>query len=89
MIAVEGFNEEGGVRKRANVKLNAQQPVVPPEMLETARNSVFETRPKKTYRCRVCGADGATEQSEMLCWVCRRLKISAWREIEQQVPLSE
>jgi hypothetical protein len=24
-----------------------------------------------------------------LCWVCRRLKISAWREIEQQVPLSE
>ncbi|MBI3695622.1 MAG: hypothetical protein HY238_12385 [Acidobacteria bacterium] len=77
------------MRKRANLKVNTQQPVVPPEFLETARNSVFETKAKKTYRCRVCGADGATEQSEMLCWVCRRLKISAWREIEQQVPLSE
>ena len=87
-MAVEGF-EEGGLKKRANVKLNTPQPVVPPEILETARNSVFETKPKKTYRCRVCGADGATEQSELLCWVCRRLKISAWREIEQQAPMSE
>jgi hypothetical protein len=24
-----------------------------------------------------------------LCWVCRRLKISAWREIEQSMPIQE
>ena len=78
-----------GMRKRSNVKVTSQQPVVPPELLETAKNASIESKPKKTYRCRVCGAEGATEQSEMLCWVCRRLKISAWREIEQQVPMSE
>ncbi len=77
------------MKKRPGVKVNSEQPVVPLELLETAKNSVIDTKPKKTYRCRVCGADGATEQSEMLCWVCRRLKISAWREIEQQVPMSE
>jgi hypothetical protein len=27
--------------------------------------------------------------AEPLCWVSRRLKISAWREIEQQIPAQE
>jgi hypothetical protein len=27
--------------------------------------------------------------AEPLCWVCRRLKISAWREIDQQMPAQE
>ena len=66
-----------------------QQPVVPPELLETAKRAAAEPKPKKTFRCQVCGAEGATEQSEMLCWVCRRLKISAWRDVEQQAPMSE
>ena len=77
------------MKKRTGVKVTSQQPVVPPELLESARMAALDSKPKKTYRCRVCSADGATEQSEMLCWVCRRLKISAWREIEQQVPMSE
>jgi Zn finger protein HypA/HybF involved in hydrogenase expression len=77
------------MKKRANVKVGAAQPVVPPELLETAKMAVADPKPRKTFRCRVCGSEGATEQSEMLCWVCRRLKISAWREIEQQVPMSE
>jgi len=77
------------MRKKTNMKLSSQQPVVPPELLETAKNATVEPKPKKNHRCRVCGAEGATEQSEMLCWVCRRLKISAWREIEQQMPMSE
>jgi len=63
--------------------------VVPPELLETAKLAALDAKPKKTHRCHVCGAEGATEQSEMLCWVCRRLKISAWREIEQPAPASE
>ena len=64
-------------------------PVIPPELLDAARAAALEPGPRKTFRCRVCGGDGATEQSEMLCWVCRRLKISAWRDNEQQAPATE
>ncbi len=64
-------------------------PVVAPEILDPAKYYALDPRPKKTFKCRVCGADGATEQSEMLCWVCRRLKISAWRDAEQQISMSE
>ncbi len=81
------------MKKRPGVKIPSPEPavqaVVPPDILEAAKKAVFEEKTKKTYRCRVCGAEGATEQSEMLCWVCRRLKISAWRDIEQQAPMSE
>jgi hypothetical protein len=90
MIVLRSEREqEEGMKKRAVVKLTSQQPVVPPELLESAKNGAVDPKPKKSQRCRVCGAEGATEQSEMLCWVCRRLKISAWREIEQQVPMAE
>jgi len=38
----------------------------------------------------VCGAETSViATGEPLCWVCRRLKISAWREIEQQMPMQE
>jgi hypothetical protein len=33
--------------------------------------------------CRVCGSRGASAKDDMLCWVCRRLKISAWRDVEK------
>jgi hypothetical protein len=36
----------------------------------------------------VCGAETQAAGVD-LCWVCRRLKISAWREIEQQMPTQE
>jgi hypothetical protein len=77
------------VRKKANPTPTQETRVVDPALLESARKNVFEPRPLKTFACRVCSSDGATEQSDGLCWVCRRLKISAWREIEQQMPLSE
>ena len=77
------------MKKRPEPKIAPQRPVVPPEILESARRAAYEPKPKKTFRCRVCAGDGATEQSEMLCWVCRRLKISAWREGEQPASLSE
>lgn len=40
-------------------------------------------------RCEVCGGDATPNPSEQLCWVCRRLKISAWRDIDQQMPAPE
>lgn len=84
------------MRKKAEPKQRLQgleqppQPsVVPPQILDSAKSYALDTRPKKTFKCRVCGADGATEQSDSLCWVCRRLKISAWRDGEQQISASE
>jgi hypothetical protein len=81
------------MKKKSDPKPSPQQPsrapAVFPEILDPAKYHVMDTRPKKTFKCRVCGADGATEQSEMLCWVCRRLKISAWREADQPMQASE
>jgi hypothetical protein len=65
------------------------EPVIPPEILEQAKQSISTDRLKKTIRCSVCGADTTSVASEPLCWVCRRLKVSAWREIEQQMPAQE
>jgi hypothetical protein len=64
--------------------------VVPPELLERAKRAVSVDRIKAPAKCLVCGAD--TEifaEAEALCWVCRRLKISAWRDVETQAPMQE
>jgi hypothetical protein len=66
------------------------EPVVPADLLEQAKQSISPDRLKKPEKCTVCGAETATAAAgETLCWVCRRLKISAWREIEQQMPMQE
>jgi len=65
------------------------EPVIAPEILEQAKQSISTDRLKKTTKCSVCGADTAIAGSEPLCWVCRCLKISAWRDIEQQMPAQE
>jgi hypothetical protein len=59
------------------------------ELLEKAKRSISADRLKKAVRCAVCNAETLSAEDEPLCWVCRRLKISAWREIEQQVPVQE
>ncbi len=63
---------------------NKPEPVVPAEILEQAKRSISPDRLKQSVKCSVCGAETSGVSSEPLCWVCRRLKISAWREIEQQ-----
>jgi hypothetical protein len=63
--------------------------VVPAEILEQAKRSISPDRLKAVTKCSVCGADTTVPSAEALCWVCRRLKISAWREIEQQMPAQE
>ncbi len=46
-------------------------------------------RGRKTPRCVICGNDVAPFSTEELCWVCRRLKISAWRDSDNQASLQE
>jgi hypothetical protein len=65
------------------------EPVVPAELLEQARRAVSADLLKKPVKCSVCGAETTHVTGEPLCWVCRRLKISAWKEIEQQAPAQE
>ncbi|HCC58200.1 MAG TPA: hypothetical protein DEQ47_13265 [Solibacterales bacterium] len=50
---------------------------------------VAEDKPRPVQKCSVCGASGSEDHGESLCWVCRRLKISAWRDVEQQMPAQE
>lgn len=66
-----------------------QTPIVDAKVKREAERIVFQPEPRKTFACKVCGDPGATEQSEGLCWVCRRLKVSAWREVEMQIPMNE
>ena len=65
------------------------EPVIPPQILEQAKQSISTDRLKKTVMCTVCGAETTSGSAEPLCWVCRRLKVSDWREIEQQMPAQE
>ena len=66
------------------------EPVVPAELLEQAKRAISPDRLKRVMKCSVCNAETAiVAASEPLCWVCRRLKISAWREVEQQMPIQE
>ena len=74
------------MRRKVQPKM---EPVVPPEILEQAKRALSMDRLKKPEKCSVCGAETTPGSSEPLCWVCRRLKVSAWRDIEQQMPAQE
>ena len=74
------------MRRRTQTK---SEPVVPAELLEQAKLAVSTDKLKKIVKCTVCGAETSGYSTEPLCWVCRRLKTSAWRDIEQQMPAQE
>jgi len=65
------------------------EPVVPSEILASAKASIMADKAKAPSRCVVCGSPGNPSAHDDLCWVCRRLKISAWRDVEQQAPMQE
>jgi hypothetical protein len=66
-----------------------EAPVVSPEILEQAKRAVQAGRPAVLAKCKVCEGDVAPNSNEGLCWVCRRLKISAWRDVDQQMSAQE
>jgi hypothetical protein len=65
--------------------------VVPQEILDSAKQSMVtdQAAPVRVRKCRVCSEEVAPNSSEDLCWVCRRLKISAWRESDHQMPATD
>ena len=71
----------------------APESIVPQEILEMAKKSLDSDRPAPVKKCAVCGSAcspaSGPQPSEDLCWVCRRLKISAWRDSDQQMSAQE
>jgi hypothetical protein len=59
-----------------------ESPIVPPAILEPSHVFVAKDKVKNIVPCLVCGSETTDDSSERLCWVCRRLKISAWRDSE-------
>lgn len=66
-----------------------EEPVVPKEILEQAKKSLDSDKLRRTAKCTVCGTETAPNSAEGLCWVCRRLKISAWRDSDIQMNAQE
>jgi hypothetical protein len=63
--------------------------VVPEAIIEQARRAIEADRIKKPAQCVVCGGECAPNSTEGLCWVCRRLKFSAWRDSDSQLSAQE
>ena len=63
--------------------------VVPEALLEQARRALATERMRKPTPCVVCNGEVTSDTSEGLCWVCRRLKLSAWRDSDSQMPAQE
>lgn len=63
--------------------------IVPEEILERAKKALEEDRIRKTAPCVICSGETAPNSAEGLCWVCRRLKLSAWRDSDSQMPAQE
>lgn len=75
--------------KRKPVLMENETPVVPKEMLDIAKLSADTDKVKRIARCEVCGDPCAPISNEALCWVCRRLKISAWKDSDMQMGAQE
>jgi methionyl-tRNA synthetase len=63
--------------------------IVPEAILTQARREAGVIAAVKTEKCNVCGSEVAPTSTEQLCWVCRRLKISAWRDSDLQAASPE
>jgi hypothetical protein len=61
------------------------------QVLQAAQRDLAARKARPQVMCVVCGGEAAATPTddEALCWVCRRLKISAWRETDAQVPMQE
>jgi Zn finger protein HypA/HybF involved in hydrogenase expression len=75
------------MKRRLPVKPEPE--IVAPEIIESARQVLSLERARPSAKCVVCGDQASVDATEQLCWVCRRLKISAWRDADHQLPAQE
>lgn len=76
-------------RKRTSVPEPViPETIVPEAIIEQARKAIEADR-NKPAQCIVCGGECAPNSTEGLCWVCRRLKLSAWRDSDSQMSAQE
>jgi hypothetical protein len=77
-------------RKRESLPSTPELDIVVPEaLLEQALRATEAERPYKAAACVVCSGECPANAVEGLCWVCRRLKLSAWRDSDSQMPMQE
>jgi len=78
-------------RKRAPVVPTdaSAAPVVPETLLNQAKRAIETDHIVRPSHCTVCGDETTSSIGEGLCWVCRRLKVSAWRDSDSQMPAQE
>lgn len=69
--------------------LQQEKPVISEEILEQAKRAIQADRIQPVGKCVVCDGEVAPTSTEGLCWVCRRLKISAWRDNDHQIAAQE
>jgi len=74
--------------KKPNLPEN-EPVVIDKDLLRKAKLAMDSDRPPSAVRCAICDGEAAPNSTENLCWVCRRLKISAWRDSDQQVSAQE
>ena len=80
------------MKRKPNLKpvTETESEVIDSELVVEAQSSpVVLEKLKVPAKCEVCGDVCAPNSTEGLCWVCRRLKISAWRDSDPQMTAQE
>jgi hypothetical protein len=81
------------MKKKPTAEHAISHEIISPKILEMAKKSVEAETARPQKRCVVCGASSTQltgpNSEDDLCWVCRRLKVSAWRENDQQMSAQE
>jgi hypothetical protein len=70
-------------------KPTTAETLIPQALINDTRKILEAGRTEKPKPCVVCGEQCAPTSTEGLCWVCRRLKLSAWRDTDTQMPAQE
>lgn len=71
-------------------KKQSEPVVVDEAILESAKAALRNEHVQPVRKkCVICSSEAAPNSDEDLCWVCRRLKISAWRESDPQITAQE
>jgi epoxyqueuosine reductase QueG len=65
------------------------EPVVDKRILDSATSGMALDKLNRLSKCVVCSSACPPNSTDGLCWVCRRLKISAWRDSDQQAAAQE